>query len=282
MIRRSEYEALLVDLDGTLLDDRGRVRPASREALRALDEAGVPVMIATGRSTVASLPVHEELGLRTPMMVFNGAAFHCPREGRLVEERILSNRVLERALTFGRERDHLMVFQLAQEKFATPPRDASEEAALSHFHGLEVVELDKLPSEYVIRVIYYSAAHASSEELCEEVRAALRDPVYLTAFPLELLVQHRGSPLQVVDVHAPSRGKAEGLRFIEERYGVPARRVVAIGDASNDVPMLREAGLGVAMEGSCPLTQAAADRVIGDNNGDAIAELVAELFGLGG
>ena len=61
-------------------------------------------------------------------------------------------------------------------------------------------------------------------------------------------------------------------------HGIPAERVLAIGDASNDVPMLEAAGLGVAMANSMGQALAAADRTIGDNNSDAIADLLEELF----
>ena len=86
----------------------------------------------------------------------------------------------------------------------------------------------------------------------------------------------------VVDLHAPCRGKAEALRVLEENYGIQASRVVAVGDAMNDVPMLEAAWLGVAMQRSSPDAAAAADRIIGDNNSGAIGELVDELFGTGG
>jgi Cof subfamily protein (haloacid dehalogenase superfamily) len=279
MIQRCKYDALLIDLDGTLLDGESRIRPRNLEALRALEAAGAHVMVATGRSTVATLPAVEALELETPMLVFNGAAIWCPRQERLLEERILSNRVIRRALDLGRERGFLMVTQQARAKFASHPRDADEERALDFFNGVEIVGHADLPDEYVIRVIYYSAQHANSEDLAHDVLAALDAPLFLTDFPLNLLVHQRSSPLQVVDVHPPSRGKAEGLRFLREQYGVPAERVVAIGDARNDIAMLRAAGLGVAMEGCCERTRAAADRTIGHHDTDAIAELVGELFG---
>lgn len=280
MIRRSAFDALLVDLDGTLLDGRGRVRPRNAAALQALEAAGVRVMIATGRSTVATLPAVEHLELVTPMLVFNGAGIWCPREERLLEERILATRTVRRALDWGRERGYLMVTQLAREKYALRPRNSEEEQALAFFHGLQFVEPEELPDEYVIRVIYYSPDHESSQDLAREVHEVLGAPAYLTDFPLSLLVTHRASPMNVVDVHPPIRGKAEGVRFLGEHHGITPDRVVAIGDASNDVSMLLEAGLGVAMESACERTRAAADRVIGHHDTDAIAELVGELFGV--
>jgi hypothetical protein len=272
------YEALLVDLDGTLLDESGRVLPESARALRAVEARGGRVMIATGRSTVSARPVLEELGLATPAIVFNGAGLWCPARRRMLEERVLSTRTLERALDFGARRDLLTVVMTNERKLSSGPRDEAERNALSGLHGLEVVARPDLRVEFVIRVTYFSDAHPSSQHLFEEVEREVGLPVYLTHFPLNALATHRASTISVLDLHPPCRGKAEGLRALEELYGVPPERVVAIGDATNDIPMLEAAGLGVAMGDGMPEAIAAADRVIGDNDSTAIAELVEELF----
>jgi hydroxymethylpyrimidine pyrophosphatase-like HAD family hydrolase len=68
------------------------------------------------------------------------------------------------------------------------------------------------------------------------------------------------------------------LRLLAEESGIAPGRVVAVGDASNDVPMLLGAGLGVAVEGSMPEALAAADRVVGPPQSDALGALIEELF----
>jgi len=280
LIPRS-YDALLLDLDGTLVDDRGGIHARTLASLRAAREQGVCVMVATGRSELASAEVLATLGMETLAVVYNGAAVWCPRRERLVEERLLSNRTLARALELGRAEGYLTVTMQAGAKHASPPRNAVEEAALGDMHGMLDVRADwDLPAEYVIRVTFYSDRHGTSAEFGAEIERAIGEPVYVTHFPLAALASHRSSPLQVVDVHPPCLGKAEALRVLAESYGIPAERVVAIGDASNDVPMLRAAGLGVAMQESMDEALAVADRVIGSNNSDAIGALVEELFGV--
>jgi Cof subfamily protein (haloacid dehalogenase superfamily) len=272
------YDAVLLDLDGTLLDGQGQIRPRNVDALRSLVDKGVEVMIATGRSTVATLPAIKVLELETPMLVFNGAGIYCPKTDKLLEERILSNAVVGRSMDFARDRELLMVVQQSTKKFALKPRTHDERRALDFFTGLQEVAPEQMPRECVMRVIYYSAQHEDSAALRADVAEALDAPLFLTDFPLNLLVTHRDSPLSVVDVHPPSRGKAEGLRYLSEQRGIAPERVVAIGDASNDLDMLKAAGLGVAMGGSSALVQSVADRVIDHHDTDAIADLIDELF----
>ncbi|MEQ1893614.1 MAG: HAD family hydrolase [Planctomycetota bacterium] len=272
------YRALVLDLDGTLITDEGKIHPRSLAALRALDARGVRVMVATGRSELGVLAVLDELAFDTPAIVFNGAGLWCPREKRLLEERLLSDRVVARCFAYAERSGLLPVLQRAGAKYALPPRDATEANALSGLEGLRHVPWDELPREYVIRVTFFSARHADSGALAREVEDAIACPLHVTHFPLNALATHRASPLLVVDIQPPSRGKGEALRFLSERYGIRAEEVVAVGDADNDIPMLAAAGLGVAMQNSMPSTRAVARRVIGDNNGDAIARLIEELW----
>ncbi|MDE0891369.1 MAG: HAD hydrolase family protein, partial [Planctomycetota bacterium] len=86
---RGGYAALLLDLDGTVVDPKGQIRESTRRAVHALSESGVRVMITTGRSATATEGAIAELGLEGTAVVFNGAGIWCPRERRLLEEQIL-------------------------------------------------------------------------------------------------------------------------------------------------------------------------------------------------
>jgi hypothetical protein len=272
------YQALVLDLDGTLITDEGRIRPRTLAALQAAHARGVRVMIATGRSELGVTPVLDELAMDTPAVVYNGAGLFCPIERRLLEERLLSSRVVARCFEYA-ERTRLMpVIQVAGAKYAPHPRDEAEARALRGLEGLAYVRFDELPREYVIRVTFLSDRHAGSDALAAEIEASIAQPLHVTHFPLNALAMHRESALHVVDVQPPCRGKGEALRVLEERYGIVPGRVVAVGDADNDLAMLERAGLAVAVENAMPRVLARARRVIGSNNTDAIADLVDELF----
>lgn len=278
-LRVTPYAAILLDLDGTLLDESGRVHPENARALRELEARGARVMIATGRSTASTIPIVEEIGLATPAVTFNGAGLWCPRQKRMLEERVLSGRTVERALDFAADRGLLTVVMTNDAKYASPPRDELERLSIQGLVGLRTVPREELRDvEFVIRVTLFSTDHHSSLALHDEVSARIAQPVYLTHFPLNALPTHRSSPMAVLDLHPPCRGKAEGVRALRELYGVDPGAVVAVGDATNDLPMFEAAGLAVAMETGMPEAVAAADRLLPHNEGTAIAELVAELF----
>ncbi len=275
----SGYDAVLIDLDGTLIEGAEGLRSENVAALRAAEARGKKVMIATGRSTASARPVLEQLELSTPAVVFNGAAVWCPKRTRLIEERILSSRTLERSLAFAAEHDLLTILMASERKWASPPRDPAEARALQGLRGLEVVPRELLAAqEFIVRVTMFSATHAASVALMEAAEAHIRQPVYTTHFPLSVLHAHRESPMSVIDIHPPCRGKAEGLRVLRDLYGIEPERVVAIGDATNDLPMFAAAGLALATEDGMDEAKAAAHHIIGPGGSTAIARAIEQYL----
>ena len=67
------------------------------------------------------------------------------------------------------------------------------------------------------------------------------------------------------------------MRYLYETHGILPEEIVAIGDATNDIPMFEAVGLAVAMANAMPEAAKYADRVIGDADSATIAELVGEL-----
>jgi len=275
---RGGYAALLLDLDGTVVDPKGQIRESTRRSIGALSDSGVRVMITTGRSVTGTEKVIEELGLEGTAVVFNGAGIWCPKERRLLEEQILAERVVDPVMDYAERAGHLVCVMLADSKFAPLPRDEIEEQTISGLQDVTIVDRAELPREYLMRITVFSREHASSLPLFEEISSVLRGPAYMTHFPLNMLHAYRESTMQVVDVHPPCRGKAEALRWLKDVEGIDPLRVACVGDATNDLPMFAASGLAVAMGDGMQEARDAADRVIGASDTDAIAELIAELF----
>jgi Cof subfamily protein (haloacid dehalogenase superfamily) len=272
------YDALVLDVDGTLLDGQERIPPRTLAAIDRARAAGVVVMLATGRSHDGVRDIARQLRLEVPCSVFNGAAVYCPLLDRLIEQYTLSASFVVDWLDFALSADLLPVVAYPEGQFARAPR-AHEVPLLEGFRHLSRVPHAALPRGEALRVTLFSLRHLDSAALYADVLAAANGrPAYYTHFPLAALVGFRSSTAQVVDIQPACQGKAEALRLLQARFGIPAERVVAVGDAGNDLPILTTAGLGVAMGNATPETKQAADRVIGDNDSDALAELIEELF----
>jgi Cof subfamily protein (haloacid dehalogenase superfamily) len=274
------YDALVLDVDGTLLDDLEQIHPRTRAALAHAQKAGVVVTLATGRSCGGARVIARELGLSAPAIVYNGAGVYCPVEDRLIETIELPRAMVAGLLAHTRGKAVLPIVALGDgRQLSRTGRTAAERGVLTDFRQLEIVPEDALPSDGAVRVTLLSELHDTSKALCDEIRP-IATPAYITHFPLSVLPRFRDSALQIVDVQPDCAGKAEIFRVLLDRYRIPATRIVAVGDEDNDLPMLRGAGLGIAMGNGSPAVKRAAARVIGDNNGDGLGALIEELFSL--
>lgn len=86
------WKALVTDVDGTLTDERRRLDPAAADAVRALEEGGIPVVLATGNVLPIALALHRSLGLSGPIVAENGGLLYDRKDGRERVTRLCSRR----------------------------------------------------------------------------------------------------------------------------------------------------------------------------------------------
>ena len=97
----------------------------------------------------------------------------------------------------------------------------------------------------------------------------------LSHLPLELVY----SEVSSVECAAPGVNKGTGLERLCQALGISPAACVAVGDAENDMPMLRAAGLGVAMGNAAPHVKAAADCTVADNDHGGCAQAIRMAMG---
>lgn len=246
-----------LDIDGTLVDSFGVMPPEVHAAVRRIVDAGVPVVLSTGRSWVSTKAIFDQLGLPAGWaVVSNGAMvvtyppFEIHHETRFDPSAVV-RRVAEVAPEVRIAVQDGLEWRVSGE---FPPGE---------LEGEVVVEtIDELASREVSRVIIRDP-NSSEEKFAELVgQLGLHEVAYFIGWSAWLDIAPKG-----VD-------KAHGLQIVCDALGIDRADVLAIGDGRNDIEMLEWAGRGVAMGDAPADVKAAADSVTGD-----FAELgtVAEL-----
>ncbi len=268
---------IALDVDGTLLDDRKGLPAANREALALVHSRGVHVAIATGRMVPAIEPIADLLGIDCDLIAYNGAKVVTTRADgrRCLLHRPLDPAVAARLLRFSRERDLLLNFYLDDVLYAedAPSRRkfieiySSRTGSQYHF-----TNLDRFAGIAPTKAILLAdpSEHdrlqpGFTEEMAGKAHVTRSDPEYL-----EFL--------------AAGVDKGSALPVLASRHGITTAEILAMGDADNDVQLLVQAGLGVAVANARETAKAAARAVTRKtNNEGAIAEAVERwvLPGLG-
>ncbi|NWG12821.1 MAG: HAD family phosphatase [Acidobacteria bacterium] len=259
-----------VDLDGTLLDDRKQLPAENREVLQEIERRGLLISIASGRMISTIESIESQLGVDSIIIAYNGAkVLGQSREGRpLLVHRPIPAAVAEFFIRFSREHGYLLNLYHEDRLYAEdgPLRRPFMEI-YSTRTGAEYNVVANLEKEFagVSPTKLILLTHESERDrLHDELGAKLSGQASITKSEPEYL-----------EIMAAGVDKGSALPLIAEHYGIPTDEMMAVGDAENDIGMLRAAGLGVALANSSPDVRAAADVVTErTNNQGGAAEAI--------
>jgi len=275
---------LALDIDGTVLGPGSVLAERTRRAIHAAGVAGWLVTLATGRRWGATKPIADALGIQAPLICFNGALIRDSLDGTILHYNPLPATVtgpLIRELAGQGLQPVVYEDFTSGERLLTGPQEQDSPQIARWLHALS--------DEYgpiVMRVGYDELARVPGASRVviydEESRARpLADLAADLALELRALVYEGESRtgLMIEFLH-PAGTKAVAIAALAARYGLTLAETIAVGDGHNDLEMLREAGIGVAMGQGSAEVRAAADMVIGTHAEDGLAAFIEqELLG---
>lgn len=234
-----------LDIDGTLVDAAGNMPDEVHQAVRRVADAGIPVVLATGRGWLATQPIFEMLGLPQGWSVSaNGAVIVHNPPFQLVHEMLFDPRETIEKVTQALPTARLCV-ERGLVRYATRPFPEGELEGEVH-----IVSVEELCAQPVSRLIIREPERDGNEVFSELIAdLGMHDVSYFVGWSAWIDVAPRG-----VD-------KATGLQLVCDDLGIRPDDVLALGDGRNDIEMLRWAGRGVAMGQAPDEVKAAADAV---------------------
>ncbi len=241
-----------IDMDGTLLATYTHaLTPRTVQALRAAQEVGITVAVATGRRTNYTVPLLENHGLRadTPLITSNGAVIrmlggeaigHCHLPSSTARGLCGLLRPFGTVVfTFDRPgRSELVVEDLEQ---ASGRIAVWVEANRKSIEVVKPLEDALMDGEDPIQGM--ATGSVSQMRLAEQAVKSSQWAGYCECVKTE----YPARDLSILDLLPPGVSKASALKILAERLGVDRKEVMAIGDNWNDVDMLEWAGQGVMM-----------------------------------
>ena len=263
------------DLDGTVLDPHSRLAGSAAAALAALGERGIPAASISGRSisrTLEPFAACPQLVKSMHLAGYNGSVVLGPDAGggrAVLHEERLDAAVFAELVRYAQATALNLIYARYDRRddgVLEEYRHADSVDGLEAFGGAGFV-LDRDLYDRCLRgdlgpppKIMLVVDPAERPAHIAALEAIGRDQIYISwALPDRVEVMRRGA----------DKGKA--LRLLAQQVGAPLERVLAIGDADNDLPMLRTAGVGVLMGNAKEPVQAAV-REEGGRIGPAFAE----------
>jgi len=267
---------LALDIDGTLVNSRDELTPATLEAVLRAKASGIEVVLATGRRYSRVLPLVEPLGLRVPLITASGSLIKDPSTHRTLFRAEFPPGSLQAVLKILAQSgyDAVLYCDSYHEGFDFYcPRSEVKQPELKDFlnlnQGCERVQADLMSNPPAgVFAGFAIGQRPEMKELADELDQAL---------PGQLYVHVLRSPRYLgfmCEIAPHGVSKWSGILHLAEDWGIQPEEVCAVGDDVNDIPMIQGAGLGVAMGNALDEVKAAADRIAPCHDSDGLVEVV--------
>jgi len=264
------YKLLVVDMDGTLLDDDKNISSENIAAVREMQQSGVPLVLATGRSDAMVKRYLDLLQIEAPVISCNGAFIRDRLTGEILHEQYISSDDCEYIIDVCREFNsdfHIYgestLFGEAVTHKVKYYVDQNKRVPHSQQVNIEIVPdcKDVLDGrEDILKVLI-----PCDDDIADAMADRLNE--------IPELVAYKSTP-KLLDVMRVGVDKGNAMLKLAAIMGIDPSEIVAIGDNHNDYGLIKEAGFGVAVANAEPEVKQVADLVTISNNDPAVADII--------
>jgi 5-amino-6-(5-phospho-D-ribitylamino)uracil phosphatase len=274
------YRMLAIDIDGTLVNSQNELTESTRAAILRAKQAAVEIVLATGRRYRRALPLVEPLELNVPLVTASGALIKRACDHQTLFRAEFDQQALVRCLEIVSAAGHPAVLYAD-----TYGEGFDFYCAGRHDDQSEMAE--------------FLERNAGDERLCPEMMTCPPEGIFagfamgprepMRALEAELTRQlPEGLYVHVLrsprytgymcEIAPYGVSKWTGIQHLADSLGIGADEICAAGDDVNDIPMIRGAGLGIAMGNALAEVKAAADRIAPSHDEDGLVQVVDWLL----
>ena len=261
--------ALCTDLDGTLFNSQRQISPENRLAIEAFIADGGSFGISTGRAASNALDLVPDIPINTWSVVLNGAAAYHHESGRIAHVSCLPKDTMESEIRWVLQALPEIQIMLCTDGplLFLSDLDLIDHDFWTSHQPMSPVTVDEALKYTWLKVLFCAPrpilekvkAHAEETRAAEAMYCVYTNEVYLEFLPREV---NKGRCLA-------------SLRSMPELQG---KTFIAIGDYTNDIELLQNADVSVAVGNALPTVKAVADHVICTNDEHAVAYLIRDLI----
>lgn len=288
------YDLLALDLDGTLLDRTGRVSRANADAVRRARDAGLRVTVCTGRGVIECAEHLAAIEQTEPVAVAGGSIVADPVTRKTLHRFAIDYRVVARAVDRVLAHDYpalvlkdpiaagydYLVVRGTRELPLDPVTTWWFDKMTVRVRYAATLEEDEHP-EHTVR---FGACGWASRmaTLKADLRDCFGDDAIVHHFPAVVSPNHTrnelGEIMHVLEVFDRKATKWSAVTWMAREMNIKPERIAAIGDEINDIDIISQAGLGIAMGNAVPAVTAVAKRQTKRNDEDGVAFAIDKLL----
>lgn len=264
------YKLAAFDMDGTLLNSRKEIQASAAAACRRASAAGKIIALDTGRAvTELTLYPFKEMGIRYGSCTC-GTVIYDFEDSLVLAKRSIPESLVPVLVEASALEDLMLQVMVGGISYV----EAADVSRMEHFQMGIYQPLYEATTCYADDIRAFALEHAREINKMNLYHATPEGRARTLARLSDLPLDYTFAETTSLEVTPQGVSKGTGLADLCSVLGISIAEAIGVGDAFNDVPMLKMAGLGVAMGNSNKEALQAADVVVGDNDHDGIAEVI--------
>jgi len=261
-----------IDLDGTLLNHENQITDLNKKALQKLNQNGVKVVIATGRSLISAREIFQSLDMEGYLITLNGALIKNGNTNKTIFFRQLPKEALIKTLEIGFQEEATVFFNTEKKNYRVPYTGNGE--VVQEFQKMRG-DVEELTFEKMREIlegntpkVLKAAFTSENRQQLRRIQGIMNQSNYFPVF----------SDKHYIEMMAQGINKGSSLKRLCDYLDIQAKDVVAFGDQENDMQMIEFAGLGIAMENATDKLKSVADEIVESNEDSGVGKRLMSLL----
>ena len=263
---------IAIDMDGTLLNEKKHIDKAQKEAIHEAIEAGIKIVLCTGRPLYGILPFYEELGLSELdsegyVILNNGCSIHKTKDWELIDQVNFTSDDIDYLYKFSEGYDINFTLVNDYYYFNIDDRKPTDELITDAgfvFSDITNISLKEAKNgkHKIIKIMFLGNPNIMAN-FQKENESILKDK-YSSVL----------SQPYIYEILPKGNNKGTGLKKLAKKLGIKQEEIMAIGDGNNDIEMFEYAHYSVAMENGTKPARKAAKYQTDSNENNGVAKAI--------
>ena len=281
----SFYKMVAIDIDGTLLNSKSELTDKTIQILKEVSERGVYVVLTSGRISTNVKNFCKKIGADKYLIAENGASVINLQTGEVEYSRYLSKDTVNKVLDISEENSIYYMVYTQKELIVKNIKYMSLFFYKQNFNPNARIKQVVAGRDYINDV----KENFTKLMICDEDRSVYKNIVnklkdvegidvlpvpHVSVKKLNVDGEEKEIKYSYADISATGANKWTAIEYLAKKLGIHKDEIIAIGDNINDLHMIHNAGLGVAMDNGSPWAKKVANVIAPSNDKDGVAQIV--------
>ena len=288
------YKLIAIDLDGTLLNSYGQISEKNKIALQEAQKNGSEIVLSSGRSSNSVKNLANEIGNTKYIICGNGSLIYDLQKEEIIYDKFIDKKKAlqiiqiceENSIYYNVYTENMVIAKSLsnnvlfyhQENANKPDSRKTKINLVDNIYEY----IENLENENILKFTISDNSNIIFNSIIKKLREIKNIDVLDVAHMSRKIIRAGTEEVQIAyyytEITSENVDKWNAIEWLAEKLNIEKQDIIAIGDNVNDKLMIENAGLGVAMGNSAPYIKEIADRVVGSNNDDGVAEIIEEVI----